>query len=145
MVRLTPHFTLAEATKTSQPYDNTPAKEHYPTIIHTASKMEMVRELLGNRPITINSWYRNPVVNRAVGGVPNSQHALGEAVDFVCPGFGSPFEICMYLSARAVYLAFDQLILEPTWVHISFSVTRARKQTLTLAPGGRYLSGIRKL
>lgn len=144
-VQLTRHFSLAEATKTSQPYDNSPEKEHYPAILHTAAQLERVRSILGNKPIIINSWYRSPRVNAAVGGVSNSQHALGEAVDFVCPRFGSPYSICLHLADYANVLGYDQLILEPTWVHISFSATRARKQNLTKPANGGYLPGIRQL
>ena len=55
-------------------------------IIRIARVMEDVRDRLGDRPITINSWYRDPVTNRRVGGASRSRHLNGDAVDFVAPG-----------------------------------------------------------
>ena len=55
-------------------------------IIRIARVMEEVRDRLGDRPITINSWYRDPVTNRRVGGASRSRHLNGDAVDFVAPG-----------------------------------------------------------
>lgn len=46
--------------------------------------MEVVRKM-GHGPITITSGYRSPAVNRLVGGVPDSDHALGHACDFYFP------------------------------------------------------------
>ena len=45
--------------------------------------LEPVRELLG-KPIVVNSGFRCPVHNAAVGGVANSQHMKGEAADITC-------------------------------------------------------------
>lgn len=148
MTKLSPHFTLAEATKTSQPYDNSPdSDEDLATLQRTAFYMEEVREYLGGKPIIVTSWYRNDRVNQAVGGVPNSQHRLGEAVDFVCPQYGDPREICIALANSDI--PFDQLILEPTWVHISFKTSRhkrgqaPRQEVLTMFRNPtRYVKGI---
>ena len=74
-------------------------------------------------PLAINSGYRCPEVNRAVGGVPTSQHVLAEAAD-VCPfgrnGHGD-VEIIRKLAQKAVELKlpFDQMILYPSFVHFS--------------------------
>ncbi len=74
-------------------------------------------------PLAINSGYRCPEVNRAVGGVPTSQHVKGEAAD-VCPfgrnGHGD-VEVIRKLAQKAVELKlpFDQMILYPTFVHFS--------------------------
>ena len=65
-----------------------------------ARRMQEVRARLGNRTITITSWYRPPAVNRAVGGARNSTHIRGHGVDFVVAG----------LSPRAA-----QRILDPWW------------------------------
>lgn len=143
------HFTLAEATVTQQNLDNSPDNdEDLATIQRTAMRMEVVRDLLGDRPIVINSWYRSTAVNKAVGGVSDSQHKLGEAVDFTCKEFGTPIEICRFLVLHIPDLDFDQLILEPTWVHISFNTSRLhrnkanRNQLLTLTSPGHYATGI---
>ena len=61
-------------------------------IIRIARSMEDVRSRLGNRPITVNSWYRDPVTNRRVGGASRSSHLSGHAVDFVVPGI-HPYDV----------------------------------------------------
>lgn len=48
----------------------------------TAAWMEEVREVLGNRPLHVNSWARCPIHNQNVGGAPGSMHLEGLAVDF---------------------------------------------------------------
>lgn len=75
------------------------------------------------KPLAINSGYRCPEVNQAVGGVPTSQHSRGEAAD-VCPfgrnGHGD-IEVVrkLAITARDLGLPFDQMILYPTFVHFS--------------------------
>jgi len=55
-------------------------------IITAAKAMQEVRARLGDRPIMINSWYRDPATNRRVGGAADSRHMRGDAVDFVARG-----------------------------------------------------------
>jgi len=83
-----------------------------------AAGMERVRVLLGNRVIHIDSWFRCPMLNKAVHGAEHSDHMLGWCVDFVCPSFGTPVEIAQAVVASDIQ--FDRIILEGTWVHISF-------------------------
>jgi putative chitinase len=137
-LQLTPHFSLAELTVTNQKIDNTPSKEVIEVLRTTAFYMEKVRELLGNVAITINSGYRSPDVNRAVGGTSNSSHTHGYAVDFTAYGH-TPLTISNILSKSN--LKFDQLIYEKTWVHISFD-PRMRGNILTLKGKGKYVKGI---
>ncbi|MDP1873804.1 D-Ala-D-Ala carboxypeptidase family metallohydrolase, partial [Phenylobacterium sp.] len=93
--------------------------------------LEKVRSLLGDRPITVTSAYRNPAVNAAVGGVKTSDHAQGHAADIVV-GTLSPYETAKRI--RDSGIKFDQLILETSRgvVHISFA-PRMRRQVLTQA------------
>ena len=75
--------------------------------------LEPVRERLG-RPIIVNSGYRCPIHNAAVGGVANSQHLRGEAADLHC-----------YDNRRLARIIveqgrYDQLIIYPTFVHVSY-------------------------
>lgn len=147
-MQLTPHFSLAEATRTDTGLDNNPdSDEDLATLQRTAMKMELVRAVLGC-PIIISSWYRSFAVNRKVGGVADSQHKLGEAVDFIAPGYGDPYAICQLLSKHKVDLDFDQLIHEPSWVHISWNTSRVhrsklnRNQLLTRIGPNQYANGI---
>ena len=150
MTALSEHFSLAELTVSDTAkrlrVPNTPTPQHLQNLRETAQRMEQVRWVLGDNPISVNSAYRNPVVNKAVGGVPNSDHALGWAVDFTCAEFGDPFEICQEIAKSD--LDFDQLIHERKpngawWVHISFH-PRMRRQLLTFN-GTRYTPGITRV
>ncbi|HEY9651631.1 MAG TPA: D-Ala-D-Ala carboxypeptidase family metallohydrolase, partial [Coleofasciculaceae cyanobacterium] len=82
------HFSWAEATKngTRIPVD----KSVVEGIIKIAHVMEEVREYFDNRPITVNSWYRDPASNRKAGGASKSRHLVGDAVDFVVQGISPP-------------------------------------------------------
>lgn len=131
--RLSAHFTLAEmtasATAARKGIDNTPPGPMIDQLILTADRMEHVRALLGGHPIRVLSGYRSPAVNRAVGGSKNSAHMTGHAVDFVCPGFGSPAKVAAFLARELKY--YDQVIEEfGEWVHIGFGPGK-RMQALT--------------
>jgi hypothetical protein len=84
------HFSWGEATKdgTRLPEDTyfegnlIPAAQITSNIIKLAHKLDEIRDIFGDNPITITSWLRPPGVNRDVGGVRNSQHLLGWAADF---------------------------------------------------------------
>jgi zinc D-Ala-D-Ala carboxypeptidase len=137
MTRLTPHFSLEEFTDSQTAarngIHNVPAEgSHARMNLHrTAKVMERVREIL-KAPILISSGYRSPKVNALVGGSKNSAHTHGLAVDFTCPGFGSPFTICRCLEQSLDELEIDQLIHEfATWVHLGLR-DKPRHQTLTI-------------
>jgi hypothetical protein len=138
-VNLSNHFTLDEFTTSQNAarlgLDNNPPPEVIERLKRTALGLEMVRALLG-APIHINSGYRSPVVNRAVGGVANSQHVTGEAADIICPGFGTPAEVVRAIVASKG-IPFDQCILEfNSWCHISFTDNGPRRQALVIDHSG---------
>jgi hypothetical protein len=131
---LTAHFALEELACTQhRELDNTPPPEIAATLRETAIRMEEVRRLLGDRAITVSSGYRSRTLNRAVGGARTSAHLTGHAVDFNCFRFGPPLEVCRVIAEAPI--AFDQLIEEGTWIHLSFD-PRLRRQVLTKRPGG---------
>lgn len=147
MTQLTKHFSLAEMTTTSTGLPNIPTGQLLANLKYTAEQMEIVRQILGNKPITINSAYRSDAVNKAVGGVLTSAHSFGFGVDFVCPAFGTPYDICVAIAKSG--LKFDQLIHEKRrWVHIGFGLKSGisnRQQLLTLPPQSKnYVVGIIK-
>ncbi len=84
-------------------------------------------------PLSINSGYRCEAVNRAVGGVSTSQHLKGEAAD-ICPSKtrndqSVDEERVKALAERvlAFGLPFDQMILYPTFLHISHKLHGAQR------------------
>ena len=135
---LTPHFSLEELIASEiavrQGISNEPPEGLIPNLLILAKGLELVRVTLGNLPIHVNSGYRCPELNRAVGGAQNSMHMQGLAADILCPQFGAPLAICRALS-RAV-IDTDQIIHEfGHWCHVAFAApgTVARKQELTIA------------
>ena len=64
--------------------------------------------------LVINSGYRCPELNEAVGGVPTSQHMKGEAADIA-----TPTPLLMARKAVEMGLPFDQIGIYPTFVHFS--------------------------
>lgn len=76
------HFTLEEMiaspTAVARGLNNIPEDVARAHLVQTAEGLERVRTLLG-KPMTINSGYRSPTVNRAVGGTGTSAHCLGYA------------------------------------------------------------------
>lgn len=96
----------------------------------TIPAMQRVRDLLG-MPVIVKSGYRSQALNAAVRGAASSQHLLGEAVDFVCPRFGSPRKVADLLVGYVPALQIDQLICEGGWLHVSFLGRKGREQVLT--------------
>ena len=95
--------------------------------------LQPLRDAWGE-PLAINSGYRCPEVNKAVGGVPTSQHTKGEAAD-VCPfgrnGHGD-IETVRQLAQKAVELdlPFDQMILYPSFVHFSHKLKGEQRRQI---------------
>lgn len=126
MERLSPHFTLSELTATSHG-PNYPGRTEIEALRALAvNVLEPIRVALG-LAVHVNSAFRSPEVNAAVGGAPGSQHLHGEAADIWVSGL-TPAE----LATRIVRLGvpFDQLIVEPSWVHVSYREGRNRGQML---------------
>lgn len=87
------------------------------------------------KSIVINSGYRSPKVNRAVGGAKNSQHTKGEAVDLIVPGCSVELVVALI---QQLNLPFDQLINEfGSWVHVSFKLSGSRREVLKARKSGR--------
>tara|TARA_A100001015_G_scaffold76495_1_gene84875 strand:+ start:2415 stop:2876 length:462 start_codon:yes stop_codon:yes gene_type:complete len=84
---------------------------------------EPLREWAGG-PIKINSFFRSPDLNTAIGGSSRSQHCEGRAID-IDDTFGNKTNAEMYNYIKE-NLNFDQLIWEfgndtnPDWVHVSY-------------------------
>ena len=115
------HFTWAEATKngTRIPAD----KSIVDGILKIAEVMEEVRSLLGDRPIKVNSWYRDPATNRRVGGASRSRHLSGDALDFVVQGM-SPSQV--YAKLNPWWGARGGLASSSVFTHIDARGYKAR-------------------
>lgn len=130
-MQMTTHFSFEELTASNKAkllnLNNTPNAEHLANLKILANGLEQIRALL-NAPMSINSGYRSPAVNSAVGGVADSAHLSGYAADFTAAQFGTPLQIVEFL--KNSNLQFDQIIQEGTWVHVSFAPAM-RRQVLT--------------
>lgn len=124
---VTMHFTIEElyASETARKLgiDNTPSVQKMIHLVYLAAYVLEPLRVAMNRPIKIGSGYRCEKLNKLVGGVYNSQHMKGQAVDICIDGdmeFGK--RIFNYIKD---HLPFDQLIWEHNkagtyWVHVSF-------------------------
>jgi len=151
-MQLTPHFTLAELTASNKAkalgIDNTPPEELIPRLIRTAEMLERIRELLG-APVMVTSGYRCSTLNKAVGSASTSDHPQGHAADFVCPGYGSAYQVAKALAPQVSVLGIGQLILEGVkgkqWIHVSTRVPeKASNRVITITDAGAQL-GIQEL
>lgn len=146
--QISDHFNYRDATYSAtaegRRINNEPPEHIYKVILQTATKMEAIRSLLHNSPIHVSSWYRSPVLNEIKSKSSKSQHLTGEAVDWVSPLYGSPLAICKTLVLNKDLIQFDQLILEHTWVHISFAILtgKPRLQVLSSLANGSYANGL---
>ncbi len=130
------YFTMKELTKSSTSdklgIDNTPTPEASVALSNLVTHvLDPLREMYG-KPITVNSGYRCPKLNAAVGGAKTSQHMRGEAADITA---GSKTENKKLFELIRDNLPFDQLIDESnySWMHVSYvSTSKNRKQILSL-------------
>ena len=111
-------------TATRRGLDNTPNGEQLDNMKLLAEKVfEPLREWVGG-PIRINSFFRGPELNTAIGGSSKSQHCKGQAMD-VDDGGCNKTNAEMYKFIKDE-LEFDQMIWEfgdddnPNWVHVSY-------------------------
>lgn len=93
--------------------------------------MDFLRNLLCyNLHVTITSAKRTAAENKAAGGVFNSQHLAGEAIDLKPYGSTTYRRLLEHIHNYSDNVhVFDQLILYPTFIHISFS-DRNRRQVI---------------
>lgn len=127
-MNLTQNFSLEELTKSEaalrKGLDNTPDEEVIQNLqVLCENVLQPLRDAY-KRGIKVNSAYRSPDVNAAVGGVRTSDHCKGQAADIEIPGVPNA-EVAQYLADN---FDFTQVILEfytpgipdSGWVHVSY-------------------------
>jgi hypothetical protein len=151
MTQLTDHFTLdeliASPTAAKRGIANIPSDEEAAYLMGLCTLLlEPIRGIL-NLPMQINSGYRCPALNAAVGGVMNSAHMDGRAADFIVPGTDLNLAWDQILQNSAD-LPFDQLIWERNglgsqWIHIAVAKDgdTPRGEVLRLFQGDRKAKG----
>ena len=111
-------------TATRRGISNTPNDEQLTNMEVVADEVfEPLRTWVGG-PIKINSFFRSPELNTAIGGSSKSQHCKGQAID-IDDTFHRATNAEMYHYIKE-HLDFDQIIWEfgdddnPDWVHVSY-------------------------
>jgi zinc D-Ala-D-Ala carboxypeptidase len=152
-MNLSANFTLKELTKsdtaTRLGLDNTPDDEALENLKTLCEKvLQPVREHFG-KSVTVNSAYRSPESNAAVGGSKSSDHCKGMAADIEIVGVANA-DLAQWIMDN---LEYTQLILEfytpgipdSGWVHVSYDPNNLKKQELTatkVAGKTTYLNGL---
>jgi hypothetical protein len=152
-MNLTKNFTLSEMTKSEtalrRGMDNTPGDAEVANMKLLAEKvLQPVRDHYA-KGVKVNSGFRHPDVNAAVGGSRTSDHTRGMAADIEIPGVANA-DLAQWVADN---LQYTQLILEfytpgvpdSGWVHVSYDPTNLKKQNLTATKqGGKtvYLNGL---
>jgi len=137
-MKITQHFTLEElcasATAKARGIKNEPTQQAVINLTALAvAVLEPLREWWG-REVKIGSGFRCSALNKAVGGVSNSQHMTGQAADLCIDGDMAKGK--KWFDYIRNHLTFDQLIMEHNskgtyWVHVSFDAQgRNRKQII---------------
>jgi hypothetical protein len=139
-MKLSEHFSLEEMTKSQtgsrKGIDNTPGEKEIQNLkLLCQNVLEKIRIHFG-RPVNVNSGYRGPALNKAIGGAKKSQHLTGQAADIEIAGIDNKILFCWIKDN----LEFDQLILEyykpgvpdSGWVHVSWNSEGNRKQVITI-------------
>lgn len=137
------YFTIQELTRSNtaeaKGIDNTPTPEEEKKLVALIENvLDPLREMYGG-PITVNSGYRSPALNKAVKGSSTSQHVRCEAADITGGNKEANKRIFELIREK---LPFDQLINEYdySWVHVSYKSSGNRKEVLKCV-NGKYLRG----
>ena len=139
--RLSPHFTIGELTKTKVNLRNVPNEEQVENLKRLCGWLEQLRRRWnnlygeGDDPIIINSGFRSPEVNKAVGGATLSNHLTGCAVDIRCIGIEQALRYATILLDISDMNSedYDELLIEQKghsyWIHFAVKPSCNRRRT----------------
>ena len=126
-LRLSPHFSLGELTKTNYVTKdgNFPSRVAIENLTNICENwLEALRQAQG--PLIINSGYRSPEVNKLAGGAPTSNHLTGCAVDIHVSGFEQAIRYASILLdiSEGTQRDYDELFIEKNktgshWIHFA--------------------------
>jgi len=141
VINLSEHFTLRELTKTKTGIENVPNEAQVNNLKRLCGWLERLRKRWndlygeGDDPIIINSGFRSPEVNKAVGGVPTSNHLTGCAVDIRCIGMEQALRYAAILLDISDLNRedYDELLIEQKgrviWIHFAVRPSCNRRRT----------------
>lgn len=131
----TDHFSLREILDASAPATLADLARVEPNIRRTLDRMERIRALLGNRPITLTSFFRTGEENATLPNASRtSDHMNGLAVDFRVKGL-TPEAVMMHLHPHLKALGVDQIIRYGTHVHVGFGYRERGQASIFVASG----------
>ena len=140
-MKLSEHFTLGELTKTKVKLVNVPNEAQVENLKRLCRWLERLRKRWndlygeGDDPIVINSGFRSPEVNKAVGGVSTSNHLTGCAVDIRCIGMEQALRYAAILLdiSDLSHKDYDELLIEQkrsvVWIHFAVRPSGNRRRT----------------
>ena len=141
LINLSEHFSLAELCKTKTGIENVPNEEQVENLKRVCGWLEQLRRRWnnlygdGDDPIIINSGFRSPEVNKAVGGWAQSNHLTGCAVDIRCVGIEQALRYAAILLdiSDLNHEDFDELLIEQKahviWIHFAVKPSCNRRRT----------------
>lgn len=139
--KLSEHFTLREliysSTAEANNITNTPDKHQLLNLTRLCQTiLQPIRYRYGKQ-IFVTSGFRNPILNRLIGGANNSQHKEGEAADIKCDDNAKLFYLIKEMIERKE-ITVGQLIWEkgddkaPQWIHVSLPTDRHKNEILKI-------------
>ena len=140
LMKLSEHMTLAELCKTNTGIANVPNEAQVENLRRVCRWLERLRKRWndkygdGDDPIIINSGFRSEAVNKAVGGVPTSNHLTGCAVDIRCIGMEQALRYAAILLDISDMSRedFDELLIEQKrsviWIHFAVRPSGNRRR-----------------
>ena len=140
-MNLSEHFKLEELCKTKTGIENVPNEAQVENLKRLCRWLEQLRRRWndlygeGDDPIVINSGFRSPAVNKAVGGVSTSNHLTGCAADIRCIGMEQALRYAAILLDISDLNRedYDELLIEQKrnviWIHFAVRPKDNRRRT----------------